>query len=634
MPLIAHIGHRSPRVRALHAAIYGLLILGSVTMVYPFALMIAGSTKSMLDESDLSLIPPFLRSDRALYQKHVEALFNEKLATMQKVLGVDAPGFDALDPPTVEAPALVGAWHAFLQERPPPPYASALGYLWAPVTNCHSLMLRRFRRELVERFDGDIHAMNRALETEFISWNTFLVMPEDTTLRRSTLLDTPFNRARRDFKLRQPAFFSYFYDLESYYTTGFLKTRYTRDIAEYNRVHGTRYPEYESVRLTRRAPEGTPAERAGWEDFVRNSLHLAWIRVAPEAAPDYRHFLLAKYGSVDAVNRRYRTAYGSTSEIPLPAALPPEGLPRADWNQFITGWRDRATGTLHTPALEHLRVTWLGFDFQDYLADRYATPQAMNQALGTQVPSFSDVRPPLREADYLAFMERRGELRLEFVKRNFVTVIEYLLIHGRGVTNTVIYCLLAVLAALIVNPLAAYALSRYRLPVAYKILLFLLLTMAFPPMVTQIPVFLMLRDLQLLNTFAALILPGLAHGYSIFLLKGFFDSLPRELYESAALDGAGEWILFWQITMSLSKPILAVIALQAFNLAYANFMFALLICQDESMWTLMVWLYQLQQRSGTGVVYASLLIASIPTFIVFLFAQNIIMRGIIVPVEK
>jgi multiple sugar transport system permease protein len=158
--------------------------------------------------------------------------------------------------------------------------------------------------------------------------------------------------------------------------------------------------------------------------------------------------------------------------------------------------------------------------------------------------------------------------------------------------------------------------------------------MAFPPMVTQIPVFIMLREMSLLNTFAALILPGLANGYSIFLLKGFFDSLPRELYESAALDGAGEWTMFWRITMSLSTPILSVIALQAFTVAYSNFMFALLICQDESMWTLMVWLYQLQQRTGQAVMYASLIIAAIPTFVIFAFCQKIIMRGIVIPVEK
>jgi ABC-type maltose transport system permease subunit len=69
------------------------------------------------------------------------------------------------------------------------------------------------------------------------------------------------------------------------------------------------------------------------------------------------------------------------------------------------------------------------------------------------------------------------------------------------------------------------------------------------------------------------------------LLKGFFDSLPQELYESAALDGAGEIRIFWQITMRLSQPILAVIALNAFTAAYSNFMMALLICQDENMLT-------------------------------------------------
>ena len=92
--------------------------------------------------------------------------------------------------------------------------------------------------------------------------------------------------------------------------------------------------------------------------------------------------------------------------------------------------------------------------------------------------------------------------------------------------------------------------------------------------------------------------------------------------------------MFWQFTMALSKPILAVIALQAFNMAYGNFMMALLICQDERMWTLMPWIYQLQMHSGEGIIYASILIAAIPTFILFVFCQNIIMRGIVVPSEK
>jgi len=109
----------------------------------------------------------------------------------------------------------------------------------------------------------------------------------------------------------------------------------------------------------------------------------------------------------------------------------------------------------------------------------------------------------------------------------------------------------------------------------------------------MIPNFLLLRDFGMLNTFAALLLPSMANGYSIFLLKGFFDSLPKELFEAAEIDGANEWHKFWIITMNLSKPVLAVIALGAFTAAYTNFMFAFIVCQDKSMWTMMVHIYQL-----------------------------------------
>ena len=126
----------------------------------------------------------------------------------------------------------------------------------------------------------------------------------------------------------------------------------------------------------------------------------------------------------------------------------------------------------------------------------------------------------------------------------------------------------------------------------------------------------------------------MANGYAIFLLKGFFDSLPRELYEAADLDGATEWHKFWIVTMALSKPILAVMALNAFIGAYSNFMMAFIVCQDESMWTLMVWLFRLQGFASQGVVFASLIIAAIPTLLMFLFCQNLIIRGIVVPTEK
>jgi multiple sugar transport system permease protein len=92
--------------------------------------------------------------------------------------------------------------------------------------------------------------------------------------------------------------------------------------------------------------------------------------------------------------------------------------------------------------------------------------------------------------------------------------------------------------------------------------------------------------------------------------------------------------MFFQITLPLSKPIFAVIALQAFTTAYGAFMFALLVCQNPKMWTLMVWLYQLQIERPQYIVMAALTVAAIPTLLVFVFAQNVILRGIILPSEK
>jgi len=86
--------------------------------------------------------------------------------------------------------------------------------------------------------------------------------------------------------------------------------------------------------------------------------------------------------------------------------------------------------------------------------------------------------------------------------------------------------------------------------------------------------------------------------------------------------------------MALSTPILAVIALGAFAGAYGAFCFALLLAPDPDMWTVMVYIYQLRQFVDQPVVFASLLITAVPTLLVFIFCQNIIMRGIIVPSEK
>jgi multiple sugar transport system permease protein len=243
-------------------------------------------------------------------------------------------------------------------------------------------------------------------------------------------------------------------------------------------------------------------------------------------------------------------------------------------------------------------------------------------------------RIPQASLDRAAFAAEKDDWRWHFVTANYRRVAEEIFIHGRAVANTIILVILSICGALVINPLAAYALSRFKLRSSFKILLFFLATIAFPAEVTMIPVFLQLKEFHLLNTFGALVLPGLANGFSIFLLKGFFDSLPRELYEAAELDGANEFVMFWNITMNLSRPILAVIALGAFVNAYGTFFYALILAPDPKMWTVMVYVFQLRMSAAPPVVYASLILTAIPTLIVFVTCQNIILRGIVVPAEK
>ena len=652
--IISRIGRRHWRVRLLVGVIYAMLICGAVTMLYPFALMIAGSSKSMVDTPESRVVPRYLIDQGALYQKYAEALFNESFDMMNvtyrgplyytatnkegETRRVPVGSFAKLPAPESVNARLVDAWETFCRETDLPFYTYMIGEVYAfRSRGVMPRLLRQFKGRMVERCDGDLDRLNKEMEADYVNWSVFTIQPEEYLLRRNKPNMRPLDAEFRKFKAEQPIGVRYYASPEGYFRCIYLQNKYGKEIEGYNKEHGTAYTTWDQVHLVRRLPAGatrTDKQREDWEYFMRSILNPFWIRADAKALPAYHAFLRAKYRTVGGLNRIYGTAYASFGDVRLVEEPLGEGLRLSDWNAFIEGWKDPDTGKQHKLAPEHLRVHSVDFMFRDYLRDKHGSIAAANAALGTAYTDWMAVMLPQRETHYRHFLQRTGSLRYEFSVRNFLAVIDYMVLHGRGIVNTVIYCSLAILCSLIVNPLAAYALSRYKPPSTYKVLLFLMLTMAFPPMVTQIPVFLMLREFHMLNTFFALIVPGMANGYMIFLLKGFFDSLPQELYESAAIDGAGEFRIFFQITMSLSKPILAVIALSAFTMAYSNFMMALLICQDEKMWTLMPWLYQLQQRSGEGVVFASLLVAAIPTLLVFAFCQNIIMRGIVVPVEK
>ncbi len=413
-----------------------------------------------------------------------------------------------------------------------------------------------------------------------------------------------------------------------------LRAKY-KTVDGMNRVYASGFKKFEEVPLSRERPDFFVRAR-DWKDFL-DSLPKSETALAKYAVFDYRNFIEKLYTDskthrVDyaKLSRDYGRTIRSNQEIPFFASCPDAHASPQARSNFLAFLADRSSETfleIRNPGLHEEA-------FRRMLQTRYGTVDRLNKAWGHTPDSWEKVSPPFKEYDWSLTLENKWPLIREYLTRNYAMVFDTLFLSGSAALNTLIYCLLAVLTTLIVNPLCAYALSRHRPAGTYKIILFLMLPMAIPPMVIAIPQFILIKDLGLLNTFAALILPTMASGYSVFLLKGFFDSLPRELYESAAIDGAGEWVVFWHITIRLSAPILAVLALGAFTAAYANFMLAFLLCQDKSMWTMMVYLFQLQQYSSQAVGFAALLVAAVPTLLVFIFCQNIIIKGIVVPSEK
>ena len=324
---------------------------------------------------------------------------------------------------------------------------------------------------------------------------------------------------------------------------------------------------------------------------------------------------VASIATLDEINRTWPIKYRSLFDISFTAESK-EALWHKSWKPDLDNPKYRA---------------WLAFK-DSYRKRMIADGDWVSRTL----PFPAGDCDGLREALAVQFIDHgwRDFLRSAFA--NYRLVGEYLFVRGRAFLNTVLLVLLSVLAGLTVNPLAAYALSRFRMRHTEQLILFLLATMAFPAAVTAIPGFLLIRDLGLLNTLAALVLPTVASGMAIFILKGFFDALPRELYEAAAIDGASELTVFLKITLPMTTPILAVNALNHFLAAYNSWEWAFLVCQKESNWTIAVWMYQMsQQMSGQPwCVMAGFVLVSLPTAAVFLLCQKVILRGIVLPSMK
>ncbi|WP_328563982.1 carbohydrate ABC transporter permease [Streptomyces coelicoflavus] len=199
--------------------------------------------------------------------------------------------------------------------------------------------------------------------------------------------------------------------------------------------------------------------------------------------------------------------------------------------------------------------------------------------------------------------------------------------------NTLFYAFGALAFQLVFDVAAAYSLSKLR-PVFGKAILGLMLaTLMIPATVLVVPQYLTVLDVpiferNLLNTPWAIWLPSVTNAFNIFLLKRFFDSIPRELLDAASMDGASPMRTLRSIVLPISRPILGVVSIFAIVGVWKDFLWPMLTLPDPAKQTLNVGIYSLSNGVPVNVLIAALTMASLPTLIIFLIFQRNIMSGL------
>jgi len=201
------------------------------------------------------------------------------------------------------------------------------------------------------------------------------------------------------------------------------------------------------------------------------------------------------------------------------------------------------------------------------------------------------------------------------------------------VVNSFIVSGLTALGVCCLGSGTAYILARYRFLGRRFIFTFILATMVFPGVLTLVPSFLLVKQLGLLDTYAAMILPYVAGGqvFAIFVFRSFFAGLSEELFESARLNGAGHWHLYRHIVLPLSRPIFAVVAMMNLLGTWNNFLWPYIVNSDDRHAVVASGLFLLSGSSfvnDVGSMFAAYLLSSVPLLVLFIFATKPFVRGL------
>ena len=178
--------------------------------------------------------------------------------------------------------------------------------------------------------------------------------------------------------------------------------------------------------------------------------------------------------------------------------------------------------------------------------------------------------------------------------------------------------------------MAGYALARMEFPLKKTLFGIIIATLFLPPFIFMMPNFEILARFGFLDTLAAIVLPGAAGAFGVFFMRQFFSTIPIALEESARIDGASPWRIFWSIVLPVSRPAIVTLAVISFLANWNDFVFPIYVLFSPERLTLPVGLSKLQGAYTIDypVIMAGAVIASVPVLLLYIFVQRYVIEGV------
>lgn len=201
---------------------------------------------------------------------------------------------------------------------------------------------------------------------------------------------------------------------------------------------------------------------------------------------------------------------------------------------------------------------------------------------------------------------------------------------ARSLFNSALLAVAATAISLWFNSMAGYAFAKLDFPGRDAIFRILLAALVIPGQVAMLPLFLLLKQLGLINTYAAVLVPGMASAFGVFLFRQHALGIPESLLDAARIDGAGEFRVYRSVVLRLSGPVLATLAVFTFMGTWNDFLWPLIVLTDEPMYTLPVALANLagEHVQDTELMMAGAVLTVLPVLLLFILLQRYYVAGI------